>query len=269
MEKRYTFDPIKFTLNEIVETESVAKYDISSGMYKIRIDHAMLKQSQSSNACAVSFKVSVLKDIDNNEYDFTRSMDIWFLKSDGTASDYGAKKIASLFYLLGLPLEISADIFKEGEVKVSRFSEDEGKYVDITEKAMVIKELTNKTIWALIAIKYEDYNGNTIKRYDLNSFYNDSLKSVTEIKNEVVQASSYIGRLEYAKKTEEQTFKKYNQSTSNYPMPKGGVTTLDEVLKETPPPPAKDTTHTPPPTNPMDTGLSPASHDPYRDEIPF
>lgn len=206
MEKRFNFNPVTFELEEIVESDKGANLELKSGLYQILIKQAVLKGSNSSEAYAISFLFDVLNDKDGHAFKIeNQKVDIWFIKADGTPSDFSAKKIASLLYLCGLPTQINNDCFVEDKVVTMKYNNDTKAYEEVFEKKPNFKALVGKRVWALIGLKYEEYNNKPMKRYDFNSFYNDSFKSISEIKSNK-EAKNWSNRLEYCLKVEQDTF---------------------------------------------------------------
>lgn len=217
MEKRYNFNPITFQLEEIVESDKGSFLELKSGLYQILIKQAVLKGSNYSEAYAISFLFDILNDKDGHAFKMeNQRIDIWFIKGDGTPNDFGAKKIASLLYLCGLPTQISGDCFVEDKVMISKYNKDTNAYEEVLETKPNFKSLVGKRVWALIGLRYEEYNKKPLKRYEFNSFYNDSFKSVSEIKSDK-EAKNWSNRLEYCAKVEAESFNNVKHLYNNQP----------------------------------------------------
>lgn len=215
MEKRFNFNPLTFKLEEIVESDKGENLELKSGLYQILIKQAFLKESNHSEAYAISFLFDVLNDKDGHAFRVeNQRIDIWFIKSDGTPIDFASKKIASLLYLCGLPTQINSDCFVDDKVMVMKYNKDINAYEEVFEEKPNFKALVGKRVWALIGLKYEEYNNKPVKRYDFNSFYNDSFKSISEIKSNK-EAKNWSNRLEYCLKVEQDTFNNVKYLHSN------------------------------------------------------
>lgn len=212
----YTFNPINFTLDEIVESDKMgAELELHSGLYQVEIKQASLRKSQNTNAHAITFLVDVIKDKAGNAYGVTnQEISIWFLKADGTPIDFSAKKIGSLLYLCGLPTQISGECFVDDTIIAKEFNDGTGKYEEVKKQGLNFKSLIGKKIWALIAIKYENYQDRLVKRYDFDSFYNDKFKTVSEIK-ENKEAKKWDYRVKYADSIEKETYEKCKSLNDN------------------------------------------------------
>ena len=198
------FGDISISLESVIDSETEAP-SFESGYYEATIKQARIKNSQSSNSKALSLTLIIKQELlTKQKMNLTKEFDIWFIGKDNNPIEYGVNKIGSMLYILGLPMSISKSNFKDGIAVVNKYDPETNGTKETTEPAYLFTDLHNKSINVVIGMKWEQYNENAIKKYDLISFHNGVHKSSKEIK-ENKEPTAYKSRLEYAKKQQEET----------------------------------------------------------------
>lgn len=253
MEKRFNFNPVSFTLEEIVESDS-SGFEIKSGLYQIQIKQASLRSSRESSALAISFLFDIVREKNNDKFNMeSQEISMWFVKGNGEANDFIAKKIASLLYLVGLPTQINSECFVSEDIIVKTYNAESGKYEETKQAGENFKKLVGKKVWALIGVDYQIYNDKVVKRLSFDSFYNDTFKSVSEIKAGS-EAKKWSSRLSWLEGVEKASFEDANKKIgdinkdNNYATQNGGYSPYD--YSATPYPPSENTA--PHPTKEID-----------------
>lgn len=198
------FGDIAISLDSVIDSETEAP-SFESGYYEATIKQARIKNSQQSNSKALSLTLVIKQELlTKQKINLTKEFDIWFIGKDDNPIEYGVNKIGSMLYILGLPMSISKSNFKDGTAVFNKYDPATNTTKETTEPAYLFTALHDKTINVVIGMKWEQYNENAIKKYDLISFHNGVHKSSKEIK-ENKEASAYKSRLEYAKKQQVET----------------------------------------------------------------
>ncbi len=155
--------------------------DLVSGVYRCKIKQAYVRLSKSSNAVGLNLTLDILKDHKGNDYINTlKDITVWYIKGDGSISDYGTGLLGSMLGILGLPKKLGGEAFQDGLADCKEFNKDTGKYSHYDMEATLMPSLAGKEIWILIGLVYDLYNGNQTKNYSINSFYNDNMQSYNE-----------------------------------------------------------------------------------------
>lgn len=200
----------------LIEQQDKAEFkELTSGMYKCKIMQTRVVKSKKSNAVGLGLLLKVMHDETNSKIDIDKEITIWYIKGDGSKSDYGISMIGSLLGVLGLPKTIGGDSFKNDKVIVKEFDQDENKYVDKTEDGITMPALNGKNVWCIISLKHDMYNGKAKKQYTIGSFYDDRKRSYTEMK-ENRNPQIWVNRLDYAKNQEEESKQKVNNTDNGY-----------------------------------------------------
>lgn len=207
------FEVINIDDAVIESAEKVEYKDLTSGMYKCKIMQTRVVTSKKSNAVGLALGLKVMSNEVNEKIDIDKEITIWYIKGDGSKSDYGISMIGALLGVLGLPKTIGGDSFKEAQVIVKEYDQSENKYVDRTENGITMPALNGKNVWCIIALKHDMYNGNAKKQYTINSFYDDRKRSYTEMK-ENRNPQTWEKRLEYAMKQEAESLQKVSSQGS-------------------------------------------------------
>lgn len=217
-----TYQIIDISDDVIMAQDSPAQQefkDLSSGMYRCRIKQAYVRLSKSSSAMGLNLTLEILKDHKGNTYDnFTKDIAIWYIKGDGTTSDYGVGILGSMLGILGLPKKLGGDLFRHGLVEVREYDSNAGKFSSRQIGVTVMPSLVGKEIWALIGLTYEMYNDKQTKSYSINSFYNDNMQSYNESK-QGLQPELWIKRLASAQTREQKSFDETSGGYAGYSQP--------------------------------------------------
>lgn len=183
--------------------------DIKSGMYKCQIKQAYIRESKSSHAVGITFDLHILTDEVGKEIKQDKSATIWYLKGDGTMSDYGVGLIGSLLGILGLPKKLGGESFVDGLITIREFNQDTKQYENVEHSGTRMPAVEGKVVWCILGLTYQLYNGAINKNWNLNSFFDDRKRSYSEMK-ENRNPSVWTKRLESAKKKEQKTYTENN-----------------------------------------------------------
>lgn len=183
--------------------------DIKSGMYRCQIKQAYIRESKSSHAIGITFDLHILTDEVGKEIKQDKSATIWYLKGDGSMSDYGVGLIGSLLGVLGLPKKLGGESFVDGLITTREFNQDLKQYENVEHSGTRMPSVEGKVVWCILGLTYQLYNGTIKKNWNLNSFFDDRKRSYSEMK-ENRNPSVWTKRLESAKKKEQETYEENN-----------------------------------------------------------
>lgn len=191
---------------EAQDSNSGGQYqDLASGMYKCQIKQAYVRESKSSHAVGITFDFHILTDEVGKEIKQDKSATIWYVKGDGSMSDYGVGLLGSMLGILGLPKKLGGEAFADGLINTREFNQDTKQYEVVQHGGTRMPSVEGKTIWVLLGLTYQLYNGAIKKNWSINSFYDDRKRSYTEMK-ENRNPQVWSKRLESVKKKEKETY---------------------------------------------------------------
>lgn len=207
------FKTIEINENELIE---VSQHSLTNALYGGYIEYAKLHTAKESKAVALSICFKIKNEIALNndkvietKIDLEREFFIWFVNSIGQPIPFGVNKIASLLKLAGIEAKtISMDLFVEDNIERTIFDKETKTANKVTEKAMVLKQLTKKAVRFIIQKRYSVYQNKLSTQYDIFSFFDAKTMQSYSEKVSKLEATKWKSSLAYILANDDKSRKK-------------------------------------------------------------